>query len=77
MQKYKIKFNGVNDKTDYLALANKQSYDIDLTYGRYRIDGKSALGVLSMLPDNNTQITAEFYSDSADIKNVFKRWIYD
>lgn len=48
MKEVKIKLSSMQDAKDFVRLAGKCDFDIDLYYGHMMIDGKSLIGVLSM-----------------------------
>ena len=48
MKEVKIKLSSVQDAKDFVNLAGRCDFDIDLYYGHMMIDGKSLIGVLSM-----------------------------
>ena len=43
-----IIFDTINDVKAFVAVAGKYPFDIDLISGRYIVDGKSIMGILSL-----------------------------
>jgi phosphotransferase system HPr-like phosphotransfer protein len=48
MKKIKIKLNSANDCEEFVKIASRFDFDIDLVSGTVYLDAKSLLGVLSM-----------------------------
>lgn len=48
MKKFKIKLNNANDVEEFVKIASRFDFDIDLVSGTVYLDAKSLLGVLSM-----------------------------
>ncbi len=48
MKKLKIKLNSPNDVEEFVKIASRYDFDIDLVSGTVYLDAKSLLGVLSM-----------------------------
>lgn len=51
-----IKINTLEDANELARLCEKYEEDIDLVVGRYIIDGKSYLGILSIGFDKNIKV---------------------
>lgn len=68
---FAIKIRLESAKNAALFVANCQDYecDIDLSFGRYTIDAKSVLGVMSISLDN--ECTVAIHSDNNKIINKF------
>ena len=49
---------------NFVSLVNRYPYDMDLRSGRYVVDAKSILGILSI--DLSRPIRMDIYSDSCD-----------
>ena len=64
MKSVYIKLNKINDV--YALVNTLVAYDgeVDLESGRYKVDGKSLLGIFSL--DLSKPITMEIYTDSCD-----------
>ena len=61
MQNFEIKLVSINDVKDFVNLTLKFGYDLDLVSGRYHIDAKSIMGILSL--DLSKPITLVAHSD--------------
>ncbi len=57
----RVKLNNVDDVKEFVRLAGKCDFDIDVFYNRIIIDGKSILGVLSL--DLAHVLTVRCYGD--------------
>ena len=72
MKTISIKLPLAENVKAFVNVVNKYPYDIDLRAGRYVVDAKSILGILSL--DLAKPITMEIYADDcadllADIKS--------
>ena len=72
MKTINIKLPLAENVKAFVNVVNKYPYDIDLRAGRYVVDAKSILGILSL--DLAKPITMEIYADDcadllADIKS--------
>ena len=72
MKKMKIKLNTLNDANSFVKAVDKYDYDVDAICGRYVIDAKSIMGLLSLgLPKsveiiihtNNKNVISKFTED--------------
>ena len=63
-KKIKILISTVSDINNFLIATKGFESDIDLIYGRYKIDGKSTLGVYSL--DLSKPIHVEILSDNEE-----------
>ena len=43
-----VKLVSIDDVKDFVKKANMYSYDIDLSLGKYTVDGKSIMGIFSL-----------------------------
>lgn len=57
----RVKLNTVDDAREFVRLAGKCDFDIDVFYNRIIIDGKSILGVLSL--DLTKVLTVRCYGE--------------
>ena len=48
MKKVTIKLQSIQDVRDFVNLMTTQTIDIDLSSGRYVVDGKSIMGIFSL-----------------------------
>lgn len=62
-----------NNAALFVKICNEFEEDIDVKYGRYTIDAKSVMGVLSMPLDKN--FTVVMHTDSKETENHFKELI--
>lgn len=72
MKNIKIAMNGINDLTELVKNALKVDSDIMITKGRFTIDAKSIMGVMSI--DMSTGVTVEYPEDAADFENFIKEF---
>lgn len=72
MKNIKIAMNGINDLTELVKNASKVDSDIMITKGRFTIDAKSIMGVMSI--DMSTGVTVEYPEDAADFENFIKEF---
>ncbi len=63
MTTIKIRLLTINDVKDFVTATNFCRYDIDLISGRYTVDGKSLMGIFSIVPSEDLQCV--IYSDDA------------
>ena len=69
----KICLMNANNAALFVKICNEFEEDIDVKYGRYTIDAKSVMGVLSMPLD--TDFTVVMHTDSKEVENYFKELI--
>lgn len=62
-----------NNAALFVKICNEFDIDIDVKYGRYTIDAKSVMGVLSMPLDKD--FTVVMHTDSKEVENHFKELI--
>ena len=58
-QDIKIKLSTIKDVKDFCSLANKSSGTVTLTSGRFTVDGKSIMGIMSLDLSKPVSLTAE------------------
>ena len=63
MKTFNILLSTINDVKEFVNIVIKYEYDIDLTSGRYVVDGKSIMGIFSL--DLSKPIKVEIHSDDA------------
>ncbi|MGI6779007.1 MAG: HPr family phosphocarrier protein [Acetivibrionales bacterium] len=61
MKVFNITLKSINDVKDFVNIVNKYDFDVDLTSGRYVVDGKSIMGIFSL--DLSKPIKVEAYAD--------------
>ncbi len=64
MKVVKIKLNTIEDVRDFVNAVASTEIDIDLSSGRYVVDGKSIMGIFSLDLLNPVTLTA--HSDDCD-----------
>lgn len=64
MKTFNIVLKSINDVKDFVNYVNKYDFDVDLTSGRYVVDGKSIMGIFSL--DLSSPIKVDIYSDDCD-----------
>lgn len=69
----KICLINANNAALFVKICNEFEEDIDVKYGRYTIDAKSVMGVLSMPLDKD--FTIVMHTDSKEVENHFKELI--
>jgi phosphotransferase system HPr-like phosphotransfer protein len=63
MKTFNVSLKSINDVKDFVNIANKYAFDIDLTSGRYVVDAKSIMGIFSL--DLSKSIKVEIQSDES------------
>lgn len=70
-----IRLNTIDDANNFVKIIDKYEYDIDAVYGRYVIDAKSIMGLLSLgipkkinivIHSNNNNIIKQITSDISE-----------
>lgn len=69
----KICLMNANNAALFVKICNEFEEDIDVKYGRYTIDAKSVMGVLSMPLDK--EFTVVMHTDNKEVENHFKELI--
>ena len=64
MKSMKIRLTTIIDVRDFVNTVAKSDVDIDLTSGRYVVDGKSIMGIFSL--DLLSPITLTAHTDDAE-----------
>ena len=67
-----IKMNNVTDVMNFVKEASKIEGDVTVLKGRYIIDGKSIMGVMSI--DMSTGMTVEYPTDAIDFENFISQF---
>ncbi|MBQ6321645.1 MAG: HPr family phosphocarrier protein [Lachnospiraceae bacterium] len=68
----KIKLNAVSEVKDFVNEANKCDYDVDVSYNRVVIDGKSLVGVMSI--DLTHTLTVTYHEDDHHFTKVIAKY---
>ena len=71
MKNLKIKIHGLNDMNDFIQRAQRTVGDVLVKRGKYCVDGRSALGVMSIGVDQG--ITVEIEDSEANA--TFIEWL--
>ncbi len=58
------------DAKEFVSVASRCSFDIDIAYNRYVVDAKSIVGVLGL--DFNQVLTVSYAGYHADFENFLK-----
>ena len=66
-----IKLNTINEVKEFVNIVLQCPYDVDLVSGRYIIDAKSLMGILSL--DLTRPIDLEADIDSDDVEELLKK----
>ena len=61
MKSFNIMLRSINDVKDFVNIANKYDFDVDLTSGRYVVDAKSIMGIFSL--DLSKPIKVDVHGD--------------
>lgn len=70
-----IRLNTIDDANNFVKVIDKYEYDIDAVYGKYVIDAKSIMGLLSLgipkkinivIHSNNSNIIKQITSDISE-----------
>lgn len=67
-----IKMNSITDVMNFVKEASKIEGDVTVLKGRYIIDGKSIMGVMSI--DMSTGMTVEYPADAVDFENFISQF---
>jgi len=68
-----ISINGLNDVYEFIRQASKVDGDVLLKRGKFVVDAKSFLGVLSI--DVSQDTTLSYPEDANDFENYIKQFI--
>lgn len=71
----KIKFNEMKDVQRFVSKCSMFEDDIVLLSGRYVVDGKSLLGILSL--DLSNPVDLEIDTDDISTKHVFTEYMVE
>lgn len=76
MKKVRIKLETIQDVRDFVNIMTAQTADIDLSSGRYVVDGKSIMGIFSL--DLLKPIDMTIHTDDCDdLLEAVKRFIVE
>ncbi|MDO4344165.1 MAG: HPr family phosphocarrier protein [Eubacteriales bacterium] len=68
----KIKLNQITDVKEFVSVAGKCDFDIDVFYNRISIDAKSIMGVLSL--DLSQVLTVKYGGQDAQFENILNKY---
>ncbi len=79
MKSVQIRMNTINDIRNFVDMTSHCSFAVDLTDGRYTVNGKSIMGVVSL--DKSKVLTVLIHIDNdeeaADFVNQLKPFIVE
>lgn len=75
MIKKKIHINTIDDIKRFNQAVISADCDVDLTHGRYTVDAKSLMGIMTL--DLTKPVGIVFHTNNFDIVNNFSEWIVE
>lgn len=72
MSERKIKLNQVKDVKEFVSVAERCDFDIDVFYNRISIDAKSIMGVLSL--DLSQVLTVKYAGKDPKFESVLDKY---
>lgn len=72
MAECKIKLNAAEEVKEFVSVAGKCDFDIDIFYNRVVVDAKSILGILSM--DLTKPLTVQSYGENPEFTRMLKKY---
>lgn len=75
MKNKKIIINGINDVCDFIKAANLVDGEVTISKGRYIVDGKSIMGVLSL--DMTSPVDIEYPANAIDFEKNIDNFIIE
>ena len=64
MTQMKIRLSAISDVKEFVEIASRCSYDIDITVCKYVVDSKSIMGLFSL--DLSKELTLDAHTDDAN-----------
>lgn len=64
MTEFYVSLHSVTDVKEFVAMASMLTVDVDVTSGRYTVDGKSILGLCSL--ELERPVKVQVYGEAAD-----------
>ncbi len=64
MTEFYVSLHSVMDVKEFVAMASALTVDVDVTSGRYTVDGKSILGLCSLALEHPVKV--QVYGEAAD-----------
>jgi phosphotransferase system HPr-like phosphotransfer protein len=71
MKQFQVHLNSIDSVKKFVALAEGHNCEIDVTSGRYIVDGKSMLGLFSL--DLSQRVGVDYYGEDADGDRFIKQ----
>lgn len=68
----RIKLTGTSDVREFVSMAEKCDFDIDVSYNSVVVDAKSFMGVLGM--DLNQILTVTYGGKDSRFENILQRY---
>ncbi|MDD3220728.1 MAG: HPr family phosphocarrier protein [Lachnospiraceae bacterium] len=72
MAAQKIKLSATEEVQEFVQVASKCDFDIDIFYNRIIIDAKSILGILSM--DLTKELTVQYGGQNPEFEHALKKF---
>lgn len=72
MSEKKIKLNELDEVKEFVRVAGRCDFDIDVFYNRVIIDAKSILGVLSL--DLTRDLTVKYGGEDVEFENILSKY---
>lgn len=63
MTQMNIKLTAINDVKEFVDIASRCNYEVDITVGKYVVDAKSIMGLFSL--DLSKELTLTAHTDDA------------
>ena len=74
-QTFRVMLNSINDVKTFVNAAARCPYDIDVVSGKYKIDGKSLMGIFSLNLDNPIEIVIADGIDTSEFRETLASYI--
>lgn len=72
MKSKHVTIRSINDMTTFVSLCSAVDGDVICRKGKYAVDGKSVLGVMSI--DISTGVTVEYPQDAYELDSFLKQF---
>ena len=73
MKQFEIKLPLINDIKDFVNIVNRKSYIVEAVSGRYKVDAKSIMGLVSL--DLSKPIKINAYTNDDKKKEELSRFL--
>ena len=70
----RIKLSTTNDVKEFVNVAMRCPYQLDVKHGRYIVDGKSIMGLFSLNLSEPLTVMIPMTANKNYVKNAFKKW---